>query len=134
MACGVVKLVYLDHIDEIIGNDTKRTILFTTPNNNSKIKKMKGIEKAYDWFELMLRDTILLKMIITNNTNVTFLLKYYNNQFSDITEKNMLEINKINLNEIDYSFALELFTYNLLFLGNSMLPNEYITRPPKDPE
>ena len=134
MACGVVKLIYLDHYDEIIGNDTKRTILFTTPNNNSKIKKMKGIEKTYDWFELMLRDTILLKMIITNNTNVTFLLKYYNNQFSDITEKNMMEINKINLNEIDYSFALELFTYNLLFLGNSMLPNEYITRPPKDPE
>ena len=41
----------------------------------------------------------------------------------DITEKNLSEIDKINLHKVDYSFLLEIFTRNLLYLGCDYVSN-----------
>jgi len=98
---NIIKLEYLNHYDEIIGNNTKRTILFTIPE--TKLVKLK-------------KNNILLKIIIKNFNSVSLLLKI-NNCFIDITEKNLSEIDKINLHKVDYSFLLEIFTRNLLYLG-----------------
>jgi hypothetical protein len=98
---NIIKLEYLHHYDEIIGDNTKRTILFTIPE--TKLVKLK-------------KNNILLKIIIKNFNSVSLLLKI-NNCFIDITEKNLSEIDKINLHKVDYSFLLEIFTRNLLYLG-----------------
>ena len=51
------------------------------------------------------------------------LLLKINNCFIDITEKNLSEIDKINLHKVDYSFLLEIFTRNLLYLGCNYVSN-----------
>ena len=107
--CGVVKLVYLHHFDDLIGNELERTILFTL--EDLVLKK-----KTVDWLDIMLKNNILLKIIIRNKNSVSLLLKSYD-IFTDITEKNISEINKMNLDKVDHTFALELFTSNLLLLN-----------------
>lgn len=115
---SVLKLEYIYHADNMIGSDTVRTILFATSNELFNVKNIKGLEsKMLDWLELMLPDAILLKMIVKNNNSVTFLLRSYDNRFSDITEKNISEVNKIDLNQVNHKFALELFTHHLLLLN-----------------
>jgi hypothetical protein len=105
---NIIKLEYLHHNDEIIGNNTERTILFTIPETSKPVKLKKN--------------NILLKIIIKNFNSVSLLLKI-NNCFIDITEKNLSEIDKINLHKVDYSFLLEIFTRNLLYLGCNYVSN-----------
>ena len=71
---NIIKLEYLHHNDEIIGNNTERTILFTIPETSKPVKLKKN--------------NILLKIIIKNFNSVSLLLKI-NNCFIDITEKNL---------------------------------------------